>query len=647
MSEITIHVVGREPVLSFAAQELQSYLNQISNVDSKIRHQDNYSQNPGIWLGIWDAFDTVFPNPKLENPLDDAIFLKSVEGQLLLSGANVRSVLFAVYAYLESLGCRWVRMGAFGEVLPQNVTVELTGYDVQEFPSHRYRGVCIEGGVSVEQAVDLVSYMAKKRFNTYFIQFQNAYIFWSRWYDRHLNEPALSMKEADEYTQKLIDEVKKHGLALQMVGHGWTCECLGVTTGGWIKTNEELPSDKRQLLAEVNGERRWWDGMPINTELCLSNPQAFNALVDYVVAYAEEHKDVDILHVWMSDGWNNRCECSGCARKLPSDWYVDVLNAIDESMTAKGMDTKIVFLAYLDLLWAPEESRIKNTERFIMMFAPISRLYRTSLLKNPPVDEKPIPYNRNKNKFPRSTAVNIQYLKDWQETFNGDGFTYDYHMLWKHSIIEPTGLFIAEILHEDIVDTEKLNLQGIVNCQAQRYFFPTGLAMEVSGRAMWNKDLSFEQIKREYFAAAFGKNWELVQSSLEKLSKLLDSDTLFGLESVPSQEYRQALEVARQVLEDTKTLINQCMEQKSVTNKGTVASFKYLKYGLRFIEILLDGFVKFAEGDSKSLGDAYIAAGDYLVENEGELQDVCDCSQWRQWLRGCAEELEQNVERWA
>ena len=161
------------------------------------------------------------------------------------------------------------------------------------------------------------------------------------------------MEQAEAYTQQLIEEIKKRGLALQMVGHGWTCECLGVPGLGWIRAEQELPPEKRELLALVNGKREWWGGIPINTELCMSNPRAFKLLVDYIVKYAKEHPEVDILHIWMSDGSNNRCECDGCRQKLPSDWYVDLLNALDAELEKEGLPTKLVFLIYVDLFVGP------------------------------------------------------------------------------------------------------------------------------------------------------------------------------------------------------------------------------------------------------------------------------------------------------
>lgn len=116
----------------------------------------------------------------------------------------------------------------------------------------------------------------------------------------------------------------------------------------------------------------------------MSNPDAFGGLVDYIVDYAKTHPEIDHLHVWLSDGWNNRCECDGCRVKRPSDWYVDLLNELDERLEADGLPTRIVFLAYADLLWAPERSRLRNEDRFIIMFAPLTRTWRTTLLGGDP-----------------------------------------------------------------------------------------------------------------------------------------------------------------------------------------------------------------------------------------------------------------------
>lgn len=632
---LNLFILGNDSVVAFAAAELSRYLGQIGAGKADVVEKEAYDPGAaGIWLGEWQDFSDVFAAPASDHELDDAIFLRSVgDDQLILSGANARSVLFAVYAYLESLGCRWVRMGADGEILPEGVTAKLAGYDVTEYASYRYRGVCIEGGVSIEHATAMVDYMTKKRFNTYFIQFQNGYMFWSRWYDRHNDKPELPQEQAEAYAAQLTDEIKKRGLALQKVGHSWTCECLGVPGLGWIKEETNLPPEKQELLALVNDKREWWGGIPINTELCMSNPRAFNALVDYIVQYAKDYPAVDMLHIWMSDGKNNRCECDGCTQKTPSDWYVDLLNTLDEKLKEEGLPTKLVFLIYVDLLWAPVESKLNNPDRFVLMFAPISRNYRQGLVEGTmgPATEEPQPFNYNKNVFPRSTAVNVHYLKEWQKSFPGDGFTYDYHLLWKPSIIEPTGLFIAEILYRDIVATEQLGLKGIVNCQVQRYFFPTGIAMEVSGQAMWDKTKTLAQIRTEYFAAAFGAAGAQVQEKMEKLSALMDHDLPFHMKPVPNAAYQADLQQAEAVLAELKNLVAEYLAKDGLSG-GEKASWFYLNHGVAFMEIILKGLQGLAAGRYQDMADAYNAASDYVIAHEDEIQEVCDSVQWKTWM---------------
>ncbi len=634
MRVLAINVVGNDAVLDFAATEIQRYLHRISHLQCIIQNELQYSPDtPGIWLGLYEEFSAIMAAETADHPFDDGFSLRSWrEDQLIAAGLNQRSVLFAVYAYLESLGCRWVRAGADGETLPQNVPVPLHGYDVTERPSYRYRGICIEGSLSLEHGLDTIAYMAKKRFNTYFIQFQDAYQFWTRWYDRNHDEPRLPVETAAAYTDQLIEEIQRRGLILQMVGHGWTNECLGVRGLGWIQTTEALPPEKQALLAEVNGVRDWWGGIPLNTELCLSNPAAFDTLVNYIVDYAAERPEIELLHVWMSDGQNNRCECAGCAVKRPSDWYVDVLNALDEQMTERGITTRIVFLVYVDLLWEPVESAIKSPDRFVLMFAPISRSYRSAMLDAPATDEQPVEFQLNHNQFPKSPAVNLQYLQDWRRVFSGDGFTYDYHLLWKHSMVEPTGLYIAEVLHKDVADTEHIGLQGMVNCQVQRYFFPTGLAMEVSGRTLWDKTLSFDAVKEEYFTAAFGAAGTEVQALLEELSAALDHPALFDPSLRPASAYQRQLALVAPMLQQARGLAEEQMSAWCETAPHLAASYRYLDLGLQFIEILLPGLQALAQDDTEGWQTACQAAGDFLVHHEAELHTVCDCTMWQQWL---------------
>lgn len=50
-----------------------------------------------------------------------------------------------------------------------------------------------------------------------------------------------------------------------------------------------------------------------------------------------------------------------------------LLNEIDEVFTEHQSDKKIVFLIYFELAYPPIKERIKNEDRFVMMFAPYGR----------------------------------------------------------------------------------------------------------------------------------------------------------------------------------------------------------------------------------------------------------------------------------
>lgn len=170
-------------------------------------------------------------------------------------------------------------------------------------------------------------------------------------------------------------------------------------------------------------------------------------MTDAVCSYAQENPETDVIHVWLSDGTNNQCECEACAEQIPSDWYLILLNEIDRELTRRKQNARICFLIYSDLLWPPETQKFVNPDRFLLMFAPISRSYRSAFLaKETP---KLPPYRRNKIVMPSSVDENLAFLNQWRTAFAGDGFLFDYHYMWAHHK-DAGGCSIARLLYEDI-----------------------------------------------------------------------------------------------------------------------------------------------------------------------------------------------------
>ena len=242
-------------------------------------------------------------------------------------------------------------------------------------------------------------------------------------------------------------------------------------------------------------------------------------MTEKIVAYAAAHPDVTALHVWLADGGNNNCECAGCRAARPSDFYVRLLNDIDAGLSARGVATRIVFLVYVDLMWPPIESRLTHPKRFILMFAPITRSYLSSFAEASPGSAGMTPYVRNKLQFPKSAPANLAYLRAWRKRFRGDGFDFDYHLLWP-SYADFNHVTLARVLHRDIRRLHAMGLHGFNSCQVQRQSFPHNLLMDVMAGTLWNSRCPFRTIVDSSFADAFGCDGGSVARFFERMSKL-------------------------------------------------------------------------------------------------------------------------------
>ncbi len=527
MAPITIHRLGSAEPVKLAARELKRCLAQVSGQPVVVTAARRYAPlMPGLWLGTFaDLHLTAAADS--DSGRDDEVAIQVGASGGYVAGSNPRSVLLAVYRYLTELGCRWVRPGRTGEYLPY---VPFGG-DVclRERASYRHRGVCIEGAVSWEHVRDMVEWLPKLGLNAYFIQFRQAQTFFQRWYEHEHNPllPAADFgpEQAGGLTARLRDEIKRRGLDLHAVGHGWTCEPFGIPGPGWYPHVGPVPPAAIPHLAQVNGKRELWGGVALNTNLCYGNPDTRSLVAEAVVHYAAEHTSADLIHVWLADGANNHCECDLCRAHRPADLYVRLLNEVDARLTQAGLGARIVFLAYVDLLWPPQRERLANAGRFVLMFAPITRSYSVPFTAAGGGLARLPAYRRNRLSFPTDPAANISFLRAWQEQFSGESFDFDYHLMWDH-YRDPGQLQSAAVLHADIQGLEGLGLDGLISCQVQRVAFPTGLGMTVLGRTLWCRQADLNAIVADHFRSCYGPGGDFVRDWLEALSQLIEPRAL-------------------------------------------------------------------------------------------------------------------------
>jgi len=622
-----IKPIGSNPTVAFAAEELMRCLKQM-NSDLRITAiaaEDYVPGDDALYVGCSPALSHLLP--AVEDPdKDDAIHIAVSGGAGVITGTNPRSVLIAVYRYLRQLGCAFPRPGRESEIiphcLPEQIPVSLT-----EAASYRHREVCIEGAVSYEHVADMIDWLPKVALNGYFVQFIHPYHFFRRWYDHQSNplmekEP-LTDAEIDGLYAQLQKEITKRGLLYHAVGHCWTCEPFGVPGTGWGTASQPPSPEVQPLLAQVNGKRDWWGGVPLNTNLCYSNPAVREKITDAIVDYCAANPAVNYLHFWLADSPNSHCECDACT-ETPTDYYVMMLNALDEKLTARGIDTKIVFLTYFDLLWAPEKEVIKNPDRFTLMFAPITRTYSRSFT----VAEEEIaaaqvpPFVKNKIVLPRTVEENVALLRKWQDTFHGDSFDFDYHMMWDH-YHDPGSISEARLIHEDMKNLRRLGLGGMNSCQVQRAFFPTSLTMVAMAETLWNRDISFADIVRDYFPTTFGPDGYKVWRYLTKLSTLFDPVWLRG--EKPAHDPEKARDFARiqEIIEKFLPKIYENINNPALSRSARQA-WEYLVYHAQVCTIFAQACAYRAEGEQNLAAARYQQLLAYLNRIEPQIHPVFD-----------------------
>jgi len=517
---IRILYAGDNRTTAYAAAELARYLEQVSQtpdyaqccpVDALPAQPEEHC----ILLGLLEElscepFD--ISDPELEDAEDVCI----QNGTGYIAGSNPRSILFGVYDYFKSMGCRWVRPGDGGEYIVSCDPAQHT-FAYRKKADVMFRGECLEGAVKYEHLRAAVEWAPKVHMNLTMIQGIAPYNFMSRWYRHSVNTVRPPEDIGYDGVVGLISlleqDIARVGLQFHAMGHCYQTEPYGVH----YQTSSDrypLPEKLKNALALVNGERKF-RGSPSWTQLCMGNEQVLRDEVNWIADYAQKKPWINFLHIWLGDAVNNHCECELCLPHHPSDLYIKMLNMLDDELTRRGISTRLVFISYTDTLWAPRTETLNHPERFILCTAIGGRDYGV------PYDNSeydgPIPtWERNHFNAGSSFPLRRKMLQEWQKQFHGPMFAFEYHFYTDH-FNDPTELEIAENYYADLHQLKNLGFDGMMNCQTQRHSFPTAFAVMLNGEALFDLEKSYDALRDDYFSAAFGDNFRQVLDYLTGL----------------------------------------------------------------------------------------------------------------------------------
>ncbi len=517
-----IGILFKHETANYAAEELKKYIKLM-----------------GYFTEIYISADAdadiqlrLLENPDVEDAFFDDLFEIDIKnGKGYIAGSNPRSVLFGVYDYLKSCGCRWIRPGKNGDFVPE-FDILNHAFKCTRKANLKIRCEMIEGAISVEHVVDSIDFMAKNYYNSFYDQFVYPYTFFRRWYEHQYSKTkqpeTVSFEEMERFTDQIEQEVKKRGLLLHNLGHGYLFEPFGIRYYG-NQPDLVLPENIKQYVAMVDGKRDIHGGSINYTQLCYSNPKVRRMLVEYMLKFLKERPRTDVLRVLIADGADNQCECDECRKLTPSDYFVMFMNELDEAFTREGIQTKIFFSLYVDLLWPPVKEYIKNSSRFFANVAFVKG-------KDKPSAEKIPAFVLNKyNPFCGGTVTALDYMEAWKSYYKGLFSTTSYCMYVSH-FYDPGHFELSENIVKDIQEFLKFNLVGFTSCQTMRYGFPTALPNAVIGAASFDTSFDFDIFTDEYFKGAYGNDWEKVKAYLKEITERFSPSSLMITEDVVLQD---------------------------------------------------------------------------------------------------------------
>lgn len=631
-----ILLLSSNETVRYAATELAKSLKKITLTPISIGIGSSFNPSDTCRISLGMVSDANDKNASISaSDIVDAFEINIANGSGYLYGSNPRSVLYAVYHLLREIGFEWANPQT--EVFQPKKELSNGLFSMSDFSfqqsitaQHRHRGIVLEGANSPENVMELLEWMPKLYYNSYFIQFQTPHCFFSNWY-AHTQNPLL---KAQEFTYSDAESIKKAmELALQKydflyhgVGHAWTSESIGIKGLGWDPKEIPLTDWQKEKLAMVKGARQLFDKVALNTNLCYSNPEAISLFAQEVIRYLKANSSVDYLHIWLADGYNNFCECQDCRDLLPADQYIDLLNSLDTALTEAELSTKLVFLVYNDLLWAPKHSQLKNPDRFVLMFAPITRTFESSYAD---MGDIPAPhiYEKNRIKMPHSVEENISYLKEWQKTFTGDSFVFDYPLGRAH-YGDPGYLKIAKTIYKDIQTLGELGLNGYLSCQEQRCFFPHALPNYLMGRMLWNSGLSFDEICHDFFRSSYGPNGTKVVPILEEISQTFNTDYWNRIIAHHQPWYAENLAKVPALANKLSEIIaaESTLWQSDKTTNGLAfaENWRTLSYLPEYIRKMALCLSAKASGDDELAGTYLQDFSQYVRQNELNLQPSLD-----------------------
>ena len=608
-----IYKMRDDHVLDFAAEELKKYLWMMMPECGNTPICVDPEAKDGFRLGLLEDFG--LPNEAKDPVREDIVHIDTDEKGGILAGSNVRSVLFAVYRFLRLNGCRWLFPGIDGEHIPRK-NIEPQKY--HKLADHWYRGHTTEGMPSIEQAMDFIDYNTKQEQN--FFAPLGVWEYHDQYYthqniNAHRDPEPVTMTQHEQWKTLYLSEITKRGLLITDGEHADCARSIGIDPDERMSfvRGEKFPTEEQKSkMAMLDGVRalrkdRWNVskyncGDPFTTQLCYSQPEIRTNLVKVIADHAEKNQHLDSMQIFLSDAHHNFCECPDCYNTRPSDYLVMICNELDEELNRRGINIKLVFYIYVDLMFAPEKEKLNNPDRFFLQFCPITRSYTSSIDENT-IIPPPNPYIRkNEWEAPKTMEGCVAHLKDWQKTFPGQCYTYEYHF-WRPQYRDPGLTYISRCLYDDVRSQKYIGSQGMLQDGSVKSFFPHGFHDHIYAETLVNRDCDYDAEKADFMQHLYGEDWKQVNAYLTAISEAFGKKYMAGEDSADpgkGTHYNPGrVPYLTKVKELAAMARDLAAKHKVMPTRPQTAAYRLLKRHAEYCQRLAEIFIEKCQGNNK------------------------------------------------
>ena len=628
-----IYKTRDDQTINFAADELKKYLWTMMPTSGNTPISLSPTATDGFRLGLLEDFG--LENEAADPIWDDVVHIDTTAEGGILAGSNPRSVLFAVYRFLRLNGCRWFYPGPEGEYVP------MKGLDPQKYhklADHQVRGYTIEGDPSMEQVASWVDYQAKLEMNLFVPS--DPYVYLRRYYERRYltaNRPAevITPEQADQWQRTLESEAIKRGMLIKEGGHGAIPTALGIDPADrelYRSGEKKLPEEVRPYLAIIGGKRDLHIRNDIYfANLCMSNPEIRRKLVLHYADKVQDNPHLCMCAMGFADGTHNHCECEECSKLHPSDFQVIIANELDEELTRRGnTTTKVSLSTYVDMMFPPKQEKLKNPDRFLLQFTPISRSYASSITEDTVLPE-PFPYVRNAWQAPKGIAQCAALFQAWRKDMEVPAFAYEYHF-WRPLFRDPGLMLVCRRLYEDVRSLKLLDINGYQQDGSNKHFFPHGFHQFIHAETLVNRDCDYNALLEDYFSLLYGADYQKVLEYLNGVSAAFGEKYMNGedyVEGATDPLYNPAHAAdLEQVFELAALARFYIKRNRNAPVRIQALAWRLLERHAELVECLADVFMLKARGFNKKALEKFEKLVQDFGRHDYELERWMDFGLW-------------------